>query len=98
MIIDPQFSGEKISMSPPEKRLLTCSLCPQTFKKICKLQTHIQSVHENIRPFKCDKCTETFKRKDHLVRHAESKHAAERRLKNCPYLSEGCLMSFPNRD
>ena len=97
MIIEPQISESQMH-SKPEKPRLTCSLCSQTFKKICKLQTHIQSVHEKIRPFKCDKCPETFKRKDHLVRHSDSKHAAERRLLPCPYESEGCLMSFPNWD
>ena len=56
-------------------------------------------MHEKIRPFKCDTCGETFKRKDHLTRHAESKHAAHRRINPCPYqATEGCLMSFPNRD
>lgn len=45
----------------------SCTVAPRSH---WHLKRHIDSVHENLRPFKCKICSGEFKREDHLKRHA----------------------------
>jgi len=50
-------------------RRFACSSCPARFKRRCNLETHVQNVHEKIRPFSCSVCYRRFARKSNCVKH-----------------------------
>ena len=42
--------------------------------KYLKLNQHIKTVHEMIKPFTCDICDKSFRYKNNLKRHTMEKH------------------------
>ena len=55
----------------------TCPQCNQTFRRLFNLKTHINRVHNKVKPYKCDKCDKAFATnsdlKQHLNTHGEGK-------------------------
>ena len=48
---------------------IRCELCGKNFTKQSRLQSHINSIHKNIRNFQCQHCDKAFKAKIHLDNH-----------------------------
>ena len=48
---------------------IRCELCGKNFTKQSRLQSHIDSIHKNIRNFQCQHCDKAFKAKIHLDNH-----------------------------
>ena len=55
----------------------TCPQCNQTFRRLFNMKTHINRVHNKVKPYKCDKCDKSFATnsdlKQHLNTHGEGK-------------------------
>jgi uncharacterized Zn-finger protein len=51
---------------------LFCNDCGGSFLFKSQLQSHINAVHQKIRPFECDQCQKTFSRKYNLNLHIQS--------------------------
>ena len=52
----------------------TCDICNKTFSSKSNLNSHISSVHNNIREYLCKTCDKTFSRHSKLKRHIKSVH------------------------
>ena len=50
-------------------RQIRCELCGKNFTKQSRLTAHIDSIHNNIRPFPCPHCDKAFKARLHLENH-----------------------------
>ena len=48
---------------------IRCELCGKNFTKQSRLQSHIDSIHKDIRKFHCPHCDKSFKAKPHLENH-----------------------------
>ena len=48
---------------------IRCELCGKNFTKQSRLQSHIDSIHKDIRKFSCPHCDKAFKAKPHLENH-----------------------------
>lgn len=59
----------------------TCPHCGQTFRRLYNMKTHIDRVHNKVKPFKCNRCDKSFATKSDLKQHL-STHG-EGRLFKC---------------
>ena len=61
-----------------------CTFCEAIFARSYELKRHVDSVHENKRPYKCPECDQSFKVKHHLKRHFGRAH----KDKEYPYIKQ----------
>lgn len=77
------------------KKRYSCDLCPKKFSYPFQLETHVQGVHYNIRPFSCSICNKTFKTRynygSHLARHKDIRNF------QCPYCPHKARKSYDLR-
>ena len=68
-----------------KKNGITCKDCGHLFLNESKLQTHVNLVHLNLKPFQCKKCNESFSLKAMLHSHEKSVHSELEwfKCKNC---------------
>ena len=88
-----EFRKETDTNKKKGKSMLTCQECEKSFPCQSKLDTHVNGVHLNLKPFRCEKCDATFKRKEALKKHEDTIHAKEQK----PYKCTMCDKAF-NRD
>lgn len=72
-----------------------CDLCGKMFTYKFQLDTHVQAVHYNMRPFPCNICGKTFK-----TRYNYGSHMAQHRdVRNfqCPHCPHRCRKSYDLR-
>lgn len=72
-----------------------CDLCAKMFSYKFQLETHVQAVHYNMRPFPCDICGKSFK-----TRYNYGSHMAQHRdVRNfqCPHCPHKCRKSYDLR-
>lgn len=55
--------------------------CGKSFTRKHALKVHVQTVHENARPFECPICQSTFGHKHLLARHISTVHEVSNSLK-----------------
>ena len=87
--------NEKVNKVPPKKATpiknnpppakdtevkATCPHCNQTFRRMYNMKTHVDRVHNKVKPFKCDSCDKSFATnsdlKQHLATHGQGKKFA----------------------
>ena len=85
---EPQTS-EKLSSDNVVDTCLKCDICNSLFKTKGKLERHIQSFHEGIKPFKCIICDVSFLQKHHLNTHKVSVCEGKKPFK-C-YICDACF-------
>ena len=61
------------------------------FAKDC-LKTHVNSVHDGVKPFECIICNEKFTQRQNLKRHTESVHEKKK-----PYKCDLCERDFTQK-
>jgi len=69
-----------------------CKYCSSRFTSPWNLKVHLQTIHENIRPFQCHQCDKSFKQKIHLLGHFNSTHS---NLK--PFRCDDCAVKFAKK-
>ena len=47
----------------------TCPHCQQTFRRLYNMKTHINRVHNKVKPFACNRCDKSFATKSDLKQH-----------------------------
>jgi RNase P subunit RPR2 len=52
-----------------EMKEVTCYICQKVLSTKTNLKRHVNSVHNNLRPFSCPHCCQTFHLKQHLKQH-----------------------------
>lgn len=96
MSTDPKRTGQGRSLlaerkysfpTSPEGRPM-CPMCGRDFPKPGNVKRHIQTVHENQRPYRCDECGKRFGHKTHRDRHRKS-HTPD-----LPYACQWCEARF----
>ena len=55
----------------------SCPICFKTFRRLFNMRTHVNRVHEKVKPFACSVCEKSFATnsdlKQHMVVHGEGK-------------------------
>ena len=59
-----------------EKDLFRCDQCGENCRTLDKLETHTNSKHLNVRPYKCRYCKLTFLGRAGVLQHEKKKHIA----------------------
>ena len=61
--------NKHVATDHDNKKLLKykCDRCQLSFTKTSKLKHHIETVHENKKPFKCDVCEHPFARNPFVI-------------------------------
>jgi len=70
----------------------SCKHCHSTFTSPWNLKVHLQTIHENVRPFSCPTCGKSFKQRIHLLGHSISTHST---LK--PFKCDLCSVRFAKK-
>ncbi|KAM7410592.1 hypothetical protein PAMA_001837 [Pampus argenteus] len=73
---------KKRSAFDAEHRPFKCSHCPWAFKKLCNLQSHLQT-HTGLKPHVCDICGKAYSHQGTLQQHKRL-HTGERPY-HCPF-------------
>lgn len=69
-----------------------CKYCQSRFTSPWNLKVHLQTIHENIRPFSCSTCGKGFKQRIHLLGHFISTHSNVK-----PFKCELCPARFSKK-
>lgn len=72
-----------------------CEICSKMFTYKFQLDTHVQGVHYNMRPFTCNICGKSFKTRynfgSHMAQHKDIRNF------QCPYCSKRCRKNYDLR-
>lgn len=83
-----------VNDKPPDNSEVkaTCPQCNKTFRRLFNMRTHVNRVHNKVKPFTCNTCDKAFATnsdlKQHMVVHGQGK------MFSC----EICNRQFSNRD
>ena len=90
-----RVKSQKSLEEKAKKRRLesTCHICEKTFSKKSNLNTHIRTVHEEIKVFECARCGRRFPALGDMERHVSSVHDKIKPFK-CPT----CESRFARKD
>ncbi len=60
-----------VHKGPPKENEVkaTCPHCKQTFRRLYNMKTHINRVHNKVKPFKCERCDKSFATNSDLKQH-----------------------------
>merc|ERR1711971_1015737 len=76
----------------PKGKRFACGMCGKSFERKQYLKTHIQFVHEGIRPFTCEFCKNGFTTKQNMNDHISAVHKGNR-----PYKCHLCEKGFSSK-
>ena len=56
---------------------INCKICGKQFGNKSNYKTHVNAVHENLKPFKCNFCSTEFGIQGNMDRHIRTVHKKE---------------------
>ena len=76
-----------------KKLVQKCSICDKIFSNLSQLNSHIEAVHEGLKPFACTLCDSKFSYRNKLQRHVVTVHEGKK-----PYLCSTCGTGFRDQN
>ncbi len=77
--LTPTVSQNLTNKLKKKKKSLECDQCQLTFHYQYHFKTHMEQVHQNIKPFQCPQCPKSFRIANHCKSHFERVHEKRRK-------------------